>query len=179
MVESQVDWARLFSAVPRDRTEGNGHKLKHRKIYRNIRNKFFTLRVTEHWNKLSRGAVEPPSLEIFKTHLDTFLWGLLWGSCFNREARLDDLQTCLQTRWSSSFWTLFSWKSESQNHYHSVILWGDWLTHQRDLDELERWTDKNSVKVNREKHKFLHLEKNNPSTNTWRGHPTVIQQKRT
>ena len=37
----------------------------------------FTLRVTEHWNRLPRGVVESPSLEIFKTYQDTFLCNLL------------------------------------------------------------------------------------------------------
>jgi len=39
---------------------------------------FFTLRVMEHWNRLPREAVESPSLEIFKTHLDKVLCSLLW-----------------------------------------------------------------------------------------------------
>jgi len=34
-----------------------------------MRKNFFTLSVTEHWNRLPREAVEYPSLEIFKTHL--------------------------------------------------------------------------------------------------------------
>jgi len=42
-----------------------------------MRKNFFTLRVTEHWNRLPRGAVESPSLEIFKTHLDEVLCSLL------------------------------------------------------------------------------------------------------
>ncbi|KFV78313.1 hypothetical protein N308_02488, partial [Struthio camelus australis] len=55
----------------------NGHKLKHRKFHVNIRKNFFPVRVTEHWHKLPRGVVESPSLEIFKSHLDTVLGSLV------------------------------------------------------------------------------------------------------
>ena len=34
---------------------------------------FFTVRVMEHGNRLPREVVESPSMEIFKTHLDTYL----------------------------------------------------------------------------------------------------------
>jgi len=73
----QEDGAKLFSVVPSDRTGGNRHKLKHGKFFPNTRKNFFTVRLTEHWNRLPRVVVESPSLEIFKTCLDKVLCSLL------------------------------------------------------------------------------------------------------
>ncbi|KGL75327.1 hypothetical protein N309_02685, partial [Tinamus guttatus] len=51
----------------------NGCNLKHGKFDFRMRRNFFTVRVTEHWNRLPREAVESPSLEIFQAHLDATL----------------------------------------------------------------------------------------------------------
>ena len=51
--------------VPSARTRGHGHTVKHRRFPLNIRKHFFTVRVTEHWHRLPREAVESP-LEILK-----------------------------------------------------------------------------------------------------------------
>jgi len=42
-----------------------------------MRKNFFPLRVTEHWNRMPRGVVDSPSLEIFKIRLDVALCSLL------------------------------------------------------------------------------------------------------
>jgi len=58
--------AKLFSMVSSDRTRGNGHKLKKKKLHLNTRNYFFIVRVVKHWNRLPREIVKTSSLEMLK-----------------------------------------------------------------------------------------------------------------
>ena len=62
----QEDGAGLLSAVPRDRTRGDGHTLQHRGFLLNMRKNFFPLRVTEPWGRLPSKAVGSPALGTFK-----------------------------------------------------------------------------------------------------------------
>ncbi|KFW86170.1 hypothetical protein N305_14562, partial [Manacus vitellinus] len=42
-----------------------------------LRKKFFTVRVVRDWNRLSREAVDAPSLEVLKARLDGILTSLV------------------------------------------------------------------------------------------------------
>lgn len=48
------DEVRLFSSVPSDWTEDNGHKLKYRRFSSNIKKHIFTVRATEHCHRFPR-----------------------------------------------------------------------------------------------------------------------------
>jgi len=51
-----VDEGRLFLVVCGDWTRSSGLKLEHRKFHTNTWKNFFTVRVTEHCNRLQRGC---------------------------------------------------------------------------------------------------------------------------
>jgi len=59
--------------VPSVRTRGNRQKRKRSMFPLNIRKHFFTVRVTENWNRLLREMIESSSLEIFKSCPDMVL----------------------------------------------------------------------------------------------------------
>ncbi|KFU93442.1 hypothetical protein M959_10594, partial [Chaetura pelagica] len=54
----------------------NGFKLEKGRFRLDIRKKFFTMRVVDHWNRLP-GEVGVPSLETFKVRLDEALGNLV------------------------------------------------------------------------------------------------------
>jgi len=60
-----------------DRTGGKGFKMKEGRFKLDIKKKFFTMRVVRHWHRLSREAVDAPSLEVFKVMLHGALSNLV------------------------------------------------------------------------------------------------------
>ena len=71
-----MDEARYFLLVCSDRTRHNGLKFEHRKFH-TVMQKNFTVRVTEHWNRLPRDVVDAPSLHTFKVRLNQTLGNVI------------------------------------------------------------------------------------------------------
>ncbi|RMC10139.1 hypothetical protein DUI87_12938 [Hirundo rustica rustica] len=69
---------RLFSSAARDRTRGHSLKMHQGRFRLGIGKKFFTERVTEHWNGLPRKVVELLSQEVFKKRLDMARSAMVW-----------------------------------------------------------------------------------------------------
>ncbi|KFQ88261.1 hypothetical protein N337_03020, partial [Phoenicopterus ruber ruber] len=67
----------LLTKACSDKTKGNGFKLKEGRFRLDTRNKFLTMRVVRHWNRLPREAVDAPSLEVFQARLDGVLSNLV------------------------------------------------------------------------------------------------------
>ncbi|KFZ59118.1 hypothetical protein N338_12239, partial [Podiceps cristatus] len=55
----------------------NGFKLKEGRYRLDIREKFFTVRVVKHWQRLPREVVDAPSLDTFQARLDVALGNLI------------------------------------------------------------------------------------------------------
>ena len=69
--------SQLFEMVDNGRTRGNDFKLKEGRFRLDISRRFFTGRVVRCWHRLSREAVDAPSLEVFKARSDGAMGSLV------------------------------------------------------------------------------------------------------
>lgn len=84
----QEDRVRLLSVLPNDRTRVKGQKLKHKRFPVKTRKHFFHCEGDQEMAQVAREAVDSPSMEIQKTHLQ-WSWVAL--------AEQDDLQRSFPT----------------------------------------------------------------------------------
>lgn len=94
-----MDEASSLSVVCSSKTKSNGLELLCRELHTNMQNKnIFTVRVTEHQNRLPSEAVESP-MQTSKPHMNMYLCDLLQATCFSGGVGvgLDDLFKSLPT----------------------------------------------------------------------------------
>lgn len=57
-----------------DKIRSYGLKLQQKKFRMEIRKTFLSMRAFKHWKELPREGVGSPSLGVFKSRLDKFIW---------------------------------------------------------------------------------------------------------
>jgi len=72
------DGDRFFSRACGNRIRGNSFKLNESRFRLDIRQKYFTVRVVKHWNRLPREVVHGPSLETLIVRLAGALSSFVW-----------------------------------------------------------------------------------------------------
>jgi len=91
------EWDQTLSSGAQQQDKRQQAQTEMQRFQLKRRKDFFTVRVTEYWNRLPREAVASPSLEILKTHLDAILRNALKVILLGRGVGPDELQRSLPT----------------------------------------------------------------------------------